>query len=253
MIPLRDENPTHSTPIVTIVLIAINLVVFIYQLVTGLDLSAFRFGLIPTEFLGREVVAQSERMAALAELSRLNFDPPWATVFTSMFMHGSWMHIIGNMWFLWIFGNNIEDAMGKGKFIFFYLLSGVLAALAQVYTSPDSPIPMVGASGAVAGVLGAYLVCYPGSRVLCLITTFIITTIEVPAFIVLGMWFALQILNSVVQLGPRAPGGGGVAYAAHVGGFVAGLVLGRFLAGNPERRPPRNPYDDRPGFMDWQR
>lgn len=249
MFPLRDENPTYSTPIVTIVLIVLNSVVFLYQLATGLDQATFQFGLIPAHLLGHEPAITTRQAEIFAQAAQLNFSPAWVTIFTSMFMHGSWMHIIGNMWFLWIFGNNIEDIMGKGKFLAFYLVSGVVAALSQAFLNADSLVPMVGASGAVAGVLGAYLVCYPGSRVICLITAFIITTIEVPAFIVLGMWFVLQVLSGVVALGPHAPTGG-VAYAAHVGGFVFGMLLGRPLGGDPERRGPRSRYDTRPDFME---
>jgi membrane associated rhomboid family serine protease len=159
------------------------------------------------------------------------------------------MHILGNMWFLWIFGNNVEDAMGKVKFTLFYIAGGIAAAAAQVALGPTSPVPMVGASGAIGGVLGAYLVLYPGSRVVTLITAVIITTVELPAFIILGFWFVLQVLGGFMgMLGPQE--GGGTAYGAHVGGFVFGMVTGRLLAAV---HPPRHDrYRDGPGSMDWR-
>lgn len=249
MFPLRDDNPTRSAPIITITLIVINVAVFLLQLSIGLNASVFLFGLIPAELLN-----QPAQVLESAEFTRraleANFDPAWATIFSSMFMHGSWMHIISNMWFLWIFGNNVEDALGKVRFTLFYLACGVAAALAQAFLGPNSPIPMVGASGALAGVLGAYLVLFPGSRVLVLITTLIITTIEVPAWLMLGYWFVLQVLQGVVSFGPKATGG--VAYAAHVGGFVAGWLLVRFIGGTPH--PHRDPHERRRAteFTDWR-
>jgi membrane associated rhomboid family serine protease len=257
--PLHDDNPTRSTPVVTFALIAINVAVFLWQMfVVGLDQSAWAFGLIPVELTQNPDFIFAGRGVGLppgVEVQNLN--PPLMTIFTSMFMHGSWLHIIGNMWYLWIFGNNIEDALGKTKFILFYLVCGVAAAMAQVVLDPSSRIPMVGASGALAGVLGAYLVLFSGSRVLCLITAFIITTIELPASIVLGFWFVLQVINGVIALGPRTPGGG-VAFAAHVGGFVAGWLLIRVMGAHPhlgehaaeqyERYQRRAPSD----FRDWR-
>ncbi len=249
MIPLHDDNPTRSTPVVTFILIVMNVVVFLYQLSIGLDYSAFAYGLIPAELLGNQpqVLRDPEFTRRALEA---NFDPSWATIFSSMFMHGSWLHIISNMWFLWIFGNNIEDALGKVKYILFYLACGIGAALAQTFLSANSPIPMVGASGALAGVLGAYLVLFPGSRVLVLVTAFIITTMQVPAWLMLGFWFLLQVINGLVSLGPQAPTGG-VAYAAHVGGFVVGWLLIRILGAHPHRREERR-YERRPEFMDWR-
>jgi membrane associated rhomboid family serine protease len=244
LIPLHDDNPTRSTPVVTITLIVLNVVMFLFQLVVGLDVSAVWLGLIPAE-----LTQNANRMYGGGDLGLppgagvANLEPAWATIFTSMFMHGSWLHIIGNMWYLWIFGNNVEDALGKVRFILFYLVCGIGAAMAQVWISSSSPIPMVGASGALAGVLGAYLVLFAGSKVLCLITTFVITTMELPASIVLGFWFVLQVINQLISLGPRTAGGG-VAHAAHIGGFVVGWVLIRFFAtDHPPRRREHQPQN----------
>jgi membrane associated rhomboid family serine protease len=161
----------------------------------------------------------------------LDTAPSWHTLVTSMFMHGSWMHIIGNMWFLWIFGNNVEDSMGRGRFVVFYLLAGLAAAAMQIATDPASPVPMVGASGAIGGVMGAYVVLYPRVRVHMLVFLgFFITTIGVPAYLMLGYWFVLQLLGGLPSLGG---GAGGVAFWAHVGGFVAGVAL-IYLFRDPE-------------------
>jgi membrane associated rhomboid family serine protease len=210
MIPLRDDNPTRSFAYVTSGLIALNVLVFIYQLSLGnpQNLEAFfqAYALTP---------------------SRLSTDPSplvFGTVFSSMFMHGGWLHLGGNMLYLWIFGNNIEDAVGHVKFVIFYLLCGIGAAAAQVLAAPHSEIPMVGASGAVAGVLGAYMVLFPKARVLVLIPIWIfIRLIYVPAVLVLVFWFVLQLFSGWLSLNaPHAVGG--VAWWAHIGGFVVGLV-----------------------------
>lgn len=250
MFPLRDDNPTRTTPIVTIFLIVLNVAVFLYQwLVIGLDVSAVGFGLIPAELTrGADLLYSGRRAGLPPGLQVHNLDPAWLTIFTSMFMHGGWMHLLGNMWFLWIFGNNIEDALGKTRFVLFYLACGVGAALTQVVLGPGSSIPMVGASGAIAGVLGAYVVLFPGSRVLCLVTMLIITTVELPASLVLGFWFFLQFISGIGALGDRAQGG--VAFAAHVGGFIAGWLLVRvFAAGH---RPPPRRHQAQPDFMEWR-
>jgi len=251
VIPLHDINPTRTRPVVTIALIVANFVAFFYQLSQGLNISVIAYGLIPAELLfGANRIYPVPGMNLPPGVGVPNLDPAWMTLFTSMFMHGGWMHIIGNMWFLWIFGNNVEDTMGREKYIAFYLLSGVLAAGAQILTGPASGTPMVGASGAVAGVLGAYLVLFPGSRVIALIPLgFIFFTQEVPAWIVLGFWFVLEFVRGV---GSLALGDvGGVAYAAHVGGFITGVVLGRVL-GRVHLPPPPRPYTRRPNFMDWR-
>jgi len=225
LFPLRDENPTLLTPYVTVAIIVLNVIVWIYLEGAGfssdlLSRSICEYGMIPAEvtrhtgghigvLLGQGVGC---RFGGLT----------WQAVLTSMFLHGGWLHIIGNMWFLWLFGNNVEDTMGHIRYAIFYLLVGVAAAFAQVFSSPDSPIPTVGASGAISGVMGAYLVLYPRVRIQTLfLIFFFIRIIPVPAWLILLYWFALQVLSGAT--GPHA--GGGVAFWAHVGGFIAGVLL----------------------------
>ena len=209
MIPLRDDNPTRTFAFVTVALIALNALVFWHELNlpnTGQAEAFFaNFSLTP------------------ASLTHAPSPATYATIFTSMFMHGGWLHLIGNMWFLWIFGNNIEDSVGHFKFLVFYLLCGIAAAAAQVAIAPDSTVPMIGASGAVSGVLGAYLLLFPRARVLVLFPIFIFWRVfQVPAVLMLIFWFGMQLLSGWATLGSKE---GGVAFWAHVGGFVAGLVL----------------------------
>lgn len=214
MIPLHDDNPTRITPVVTIVLITACVLVFFWQLSQGASGQAriYSFGLIPA------VLFDARQLP-----SELAVIPAWTTLFTSMFLHGGWMHMIGNMLYLWIFGNNIEDAMGHVRFIVFYIICGVAAALAHALPDPSSEIPMVGASGAISGVLGAYLLLYPHAKVLVLVPLgFYITTIRLPAGAVLAFWFVLQLVNSFITAGQQ---GGGVAWGAHIGGFVTGMAL----------------------------
>ncbi|HEU4684275.1 MAG TPA: rhomboid family intramembrane serine protease [Nitrospira sp.] len=210
MIPLHDDNPTEITPIVTVGIILVCALVFLYQASLPAEpgeLFVFQYGAIPAVVFGH------------AELPVVAV-PPYATLLTSMFLHGGWMHLIGNMLYLWIFGNNIEDVMGHARFVLFYLLCGVLAALSHAVIDPSSTIPMVGASGAISGVLGAYILLFPRAHVLVLIPAF--GTARVPAGIVLGMWFATQLLSGGMTVGTQ---GAGVAFFAHIGGFVAGMVL----------------------------
>jgi membrane associated rhomboid family serine protease len=214
MIPLHDDNPTRIKPVLTVMLIAANVLVFFYQLSLGPrqeQTLVYQYGAIPAVVVGtRHLPAQ---LAAI---------PPVLSLFTSMFLHGGFLHIIGNMLYLWIFGNNIEEAMGRARFLVFYLVCGVLAALAHILSNPSSVIPTIGASGAISGVLGAYLLLYPRARVLTLIPLgFFTRLIYIPAGIVLGFWFILQLISG--SLG--SPEGGGVAWFAHVGGFVAGMAL----------------------------
>ncbi|MFV1986264.1 MAG: rhomboid family intramembrane serine protease [Gemmatimonadota bacterium] len=232
MFPLRDENPTELTPYVTMAIIAINVVVWLT--VEGMGASgAFveslcAYGAIPGELTG--AIAEGTRIDLGGYACRVG-GLGWQTVATSMFMHGGWFHLIGNMWFLWVFGNNIEDSMGHGRFALFYVLTGAIAAAAHVVSDPSSAIPVVGASGAISGIMGAYLVLYPRVRVQTLIILIVfIRVIRVPAWVMLGYWFFLQVLSGAATLGA----GGGVAFWAHVGGFVAGLVLIKPF----ERRPP---------------
>ena len=220
MIPIRDENPTHSVPIITYSLIAINIIVFIFQFMLGSYQEQFiyQFALIPSEIT-----------------SSLSFDNV-TDVFTSMFMHAGLAHIGGNMLYLWIFGDNVEDRLGSVKYLFFYIIGGVVASIAHIFTNPASSIPTVGASGAIAAVLGAYLVLYPRQKVLTLIPLgFWMRMTMVPAFLVLGLWFVLQLFSGVMSLG--GPDVGGVAFWAHIGGFVSGVILGWILKKPEETYP----------------
>jgi membrane associated rhomboid family serine protease len=214
MIPLRDDNPSGTPQIVTIAFIVMCVLVFLWQLSFGPQGGqriVYALGVVPASLLGQGQLPP--------ELSLVS---PWMTVFTSMFMHGGWMHLIGNMLYLWIFGDNVEDSMGHGRFVVFYLLCGIAAVLAQALPDPASTIPMVGASGAISGVLGAYLLLYPHARVLVAIPLgFLLHTMRIPAGLVLVLWFGLQLFSSAMA----QPGQGGVAFRAHIGGFVAGMIL----------------------------
>ena len=228
MIPYRDENATVRTPVITFALIALNVLVWVLIQGAGmgeaLAASVCNYGLIPGELTLQarpgDGFPMGEGLACLVDPGRAP-----QHVVTSMFLHGGWMHLIGNMWFLWLFGNNVEDSMGRGRFIAFYLLCGLGAALAQVFADPNSIVPMVGASGAISGVMGAYIVLYPRVRVFTLIPLgFFITSLALPAWVMLGYWMVLQVVGGL--------GGAdtGVAFWAHVGGFVAGLVLVKLFA-----------------------
>ena len=191
MIPLHDDNPTTITPLLTVAFIVACVLVFLWQMslgAQGFEAAVFRLGVIPATLLGGKTLPPE-----------LALVPPSLTVFTSMFLHGGWMHLIGNMLYLWIFGNNVEDAMGHGRFILFYLACGTAAVFAQAIPVPDSTIPMIGASGAISGVLGAYLLLYPRARVLVLIPLGLLTRmIRLPAMMVLRFWFLLQIINTLL-------------------------------------------------------
>jgi membrane associated rhomboid family serine protease len=222
MIPLRDDNPVRDTPVVTIALIALNIIAFLWELMLPQDRvqeAVYSLGFVPAVAFGR---------AELAD--------PWlpapATVLTSMFLHGGWLHLAGNMLYLWIFGDNVEDRLGRARFAAFYVACGICAALAQALPDTRSVVPMIGASGAISGVLGAYLVLYPRANVLVGIPLLVIFyTIRVPALIVLGMWFLGQLLSTL-----GAGDEGGVAFRAHLGGFVAGIVLVFALVRDRRRR-----------------
>ena len=212
MIPLHDDNPTEITPFVTITFIVACVLVFFYQVSLpskGGELFVYQYGAIPAVVFGKAELPMELR--AVSE---------YESLLTSMFLHGGWMHLIGNMLYLWVFGNNIEDVMGHGRYVVFYSICGILAALSHALTDPFSTIPMVGASGAISGVLGAYILLFPHARVLVLVPAFGMTSI--PAGIVLGMWFIMQLLSGGMSLASR---GGGVAFFAHIGGFVAGMAL----------------------------
>jgi len=212
MIPIRDDNPQVETPVATYTLIGMNILAWVLLQGFGNDAalgaSVCEYGLIPGDLFSD---ASDQRVCPATG--------GWSSVFSSMFMHGSWMHIIGNMWFLWVFGDNIEDSMGTARFFIFYLLSGLAAAAAQILADPSSMIPMVGASGAIGGVMGAYIVLYPKVKVHMLV---FIMIFRVPAIAMLGYWMAMQVFGGISSMGSS---GGGVAFWAHVGGFAAGAIL----------------------------
>lgn len=214
MLPLRDFIPTRRFPVLTVSIIVVNIIAFGYELLAEaggtLDQTFYTMGVVPFEVTH-------------------NFGPAVALSFlTSLFLHGGFMHIAGNMLYLWIFGNNVEDSMGRGRFLVFYLLTGVIASAAQVLASPSSPVPTIGASGAIAGVLGAYIVLFPNARVQTLIFLgYFARMANLPALLVLGFWFVLQLFNGLMAFGVAQAGG--VAWFAHVGGFVAGLLLVRLF------------------------
>ena len=227
MFPYHDENKTVRTPVITMGLIAINVAAFVGIQGAGADLpmaeSVCNLGLIPGELMATVPPGASLPMGdGLVCVTDPGRQP--VNVFTSMFMHGGWMHLLGNMWFLWLFGNNIEDSTSRPRYLVFYLLSGIGAALAQVMADPDSIIPMVGASGAISGVMGAYLVLFPRVRVFTMVPLgFYATTVALPAWVMLIYWMVLQMVSQAASsLTERQ---GGVAYWAHIGGFVAGVVL----------------------------
>jgi membrane associated rhomboid family serine protease len=226
MFPISDENPQILTPFVTLAIIAINVAVWVFVQGMGaepaLTGSLCRLALIPGDLLGT-LPAGTRIELGPDTVCTLSGEGSWFTVLSSMFMHGGWMHIIGNMWFMWIFGNNVEDSMGHFRFIVFYLLCGAGAAAAQVLVDPASRVPMVGASGAIGGVMGAYIVLYPKVHVNMLLWLgFYVTTFAMPAMYMLGYWFLVQLISGV---GTLSNAGGGVAFWAHVGGFVAGATL----------------------------
>ena len=235
MFPLRDDNPTLGTSWVTFLIIGLNALVWIFIQGLGSDYSLAasicEYGLIPAELLGTAVPGTKVPLGGGLACVLAPGASVWSVI-SSMFMHGGWFHIIGNMWFLAVFGDNVEDALGSVRFILFYLLCGVAAAALQVVTDPRSVVPMVGASGAIGGVMGAYAVLFPRAPVHILVFFgFYITRFVVPAFLMLGYWFIIQLLGGLPAL---AGAGGGVAFWAHVGGFAAGVVLSKVLY-NPER------------------
>ena len=217
MIPLSDDNPTHSKPYVTIALITLCCLLFIWQLSLGSDgrKAIFALGIIPTSLLQDTPLPTNLRWVS-----------PEMTLLTSMFLHGGFMHLAGNMLYLWIFGDNIEDILGKPVFLLFYFICGIVAALSQALPNPSSQIPMIGASGAISGVLGAYVVFFPKKKIKVAIPFgFFLQILRLPAYVVLIFWFVLQLIN-----GANAGSGGGIAFGAHIGGFVAGVVLAPMLA-----------------------
>jgi rhomboid family protein len=213
MIPLRDVIPSRTTPYITITIIVLNALAWLYEVS------------MPEDLLNRFVYVYGVVPASFAP----------ATLVTSMFLHASWSHVIGNMWYLWIFGDNVEDRVGHGRFIVFYLLCGIAASLGQIAMDPGSQLPTIGASGAIAGVMGAYFVLYPQSRVLTLIPWIFIQVVEMPALVLLGFWFLMQLFSAgAVAVTSTTHGSGGVAFAAHVVGFVTGIA-GVFVFRKRER------------------
>ena len=219
MIPLSDSAPRGSFPFFTLALIALNTVVFLYQILLDpftLNQFVYENGVVPLR-----VVAFTEgRAPAEAAL---------APLFTSMFLHGGWLHLIGNMWFLWIFGDNLEDNFGHWRYLMFYLFCGLAGGVVHILFNPLSRLPSVGASGAIAGVMGGYLLLFPGSRVLTLVPFFFWFTVEIPAYAMLLYWFALQFFSGVAGVGSSQQSSGGVAFWAHVGGFITGIALTVFF------------------------
>jgi membrane associated rhomboid family serine protease len=204
MIPLRDTQPSYSTPVVTVAIIVLNVLAFLYEFsMDSYELNFFiaHYGFIPARF-------------------------QWTDLLTSIFLHGGWLHLLGNMWFLWIFGDNIEDILGHSRYLLFYLLCGVAATMVHAFFNIDSRVPTVGASGAIAGVMGAYVVKFPHSRITTLVPVFVfLTTMEIPAYLMLLYWFVIQFFSGVGSVGHSHLSEGGVAWFAHVGGFLAGVVL----------------------------
>jgi len=232
MIPIRDDTPRFSTPYVTYFLIALNAVIFLFEWSMGLqnqrELNAliFQFGVVPRHIT-----------AALGGSPQVNLLQAFIPIFTSMFLHGSWLHIIGNMWVLWIFGDNIEDYLGHFTYLLFYLVCGFAASVAHILLNLNSRVPSVGASGAIAGIMGAYFVLYPRARVLTIVPLIIFFTFWwLPAWIVLGYWFLVQFLSgAATSIAVTSQSGGGIAFWAHVGGFIAGILLIKLLPQRPHR------------------
>ena len=252
MFPVRDDNPQINTPVATYAIIGLNVLAWVFLQGLGteptLSGSICKLGLIPGDVL--QVFPEGTQVEGMCPLTG---DGSWTTAVSSMFMHGGWMHIIGNMWFLYIFGDNVEDVMGSVRFVLFYVLSGLGAAGAQMFSNPESLVPMVGASGAIGGVMGAYIVLYPRVHVhMFVFFGFFMTTFAVPAVFMLGYWFLLQVFGGFGSLGVE---GGGTAFWAHVGGFVAGAGL-VFLFRDSElfdRHPYRGWSQQRQPTESWHR
>lgn len=240
MFPIGDDNTgRQTTPFVVYAFVAVNVIVFLLEVWSEYRL-VYSYAAIPLEITTGEDLVRPVRLAGGDVIPQLPGPVPiYLTILTSMFMHGGIMHILGNMLYLWIFGDNIEDNFGHLKFLAFYLICGVVAALAHILVDPTSVIPTVGASGAIAGVLGAYLVMFPRNRVRSIVPLgFLLTTVELPAVVVLGFWIVIQIISQYTAFTDVALSRGGVAYMAHIGGFAAGLLLSFFF-----RRHPRQQYD----------
>ena len=227
MIPLRDENPSLSPPVVTRVLIALNVVAFVYELMLGPHLRGLfmTWGLVPAR-ISAALAGAAEPISA------------FSTALTSMFLHAGWLHLIGNMWYLWIFGDNVEDRMGRVRFLLFYIAAGLASGVLHVFFNGDSQIPTVGASGAIAGVLGAYLTLFPRARVITLVPFIVFFQVmALPAVVVLGLWFVFQFFSGAMSLAYTSSSQtGGTAWWGHIGGFAFGVLFGRLLALRPQAR-----------------
>jgi membrane associated rhomboid family serine protease len=234
MIPIRDANKSHSFPVVTVTLIALNALVWLYEASLSpkmLELFVKAYGFIPAHFL------------AFSQFEGGLLGNAIIPLFSSLFMHGSWMHVIGNMWFLWIFGDNVEDRLGRARYLVFYLLCGIGASLAHVAFNPGSTIPTVGASGAISGVLGAYIITFPHARILAIVPAGRqARQVRVPAYVFIGLWILFQFVRGAATLGVYEENAGGVAYWAHIGGFFMGMGLFSIL---PQRRLFREQADTR--------
>lgn len=254
MLPIRDDNPAFLTPYTTYAIIGLNAFVWIF--VEGLGApgpllnSMCELALIPAKLLS--IAPEGAHVQFAENYTCVLSGPAWFTPLTSMFMHGGWLHIVGNLWFLWIFGNNVEDVMGSVRFAIFYVLCGLAAAAIQVLSEPGSAIPMIGASGAIGGVMGAYVVLFPRVRVHMLVFLgFFVTVIAVPAVLMLGYWILIQLIEGI---GTYGGSGGGVAFWAHVGGFGAGAAL-IYVFRDPKllARHPYVGWNARPPGPNWRR
>ncbi len=220
MIPIRDDQPRFSKPYITYALVTLNVVVFLFELSIGaqshrtLNAFIYEFGVVPEHF--------AEALSGHIPLTNLGLFIP---ILTSMFLHASWLHILGNMWVLWIFGDNIEDYLGHFQYLMFYLVCGFAASITHIFLNFGSDVPSVGASGAIAGVMGAYFLLYPRARVLTLVPFLVFFTVWLPAWVVLGYWFLTQFVSGATTIAFSSQTGGGIAFWAHVGGFVAGIVM----------------------------
>lgn len=227
MIPLRDANPSATRPWVTVAIIIANTLAFLYEVSLSaprLEALLFTAGMVPA------------RVTVFPSSPEVSFGDAFLPLFSSMFLHGGWLHLIGNMWFLWIFGDNIEDRLGHLRYLIFYLICGVGAGLLHTLLSLGSTIPSIGASGAIAGVLGGYLLLFPRARVLTIIPAFFLYMVELPAYLILAYWFVVQLFSGTASIVSGSAAGGGVAWWAHVGGFVMGLALVKVFAQKPPGR-----------------
>ncbi|MEG8948004.1 rhomboid family intramembrane serine protease [Rosettibacter firmus] len=221
MIPLKDDIPSKTFPIINITLIITNVVMFLFELMLGSDLQLFieQYGVIPVRYFYQGMQLETGEIIYFSDFSRI------FPLFTSMFLHGGWVHLFGNMLYLWIFGDNVEDRMGHFRYLIFYILCGLAASFSHIIMNPESSIPTIGASGAIAGVLGAYMFLYPDAKVVVLLPIFIFfDIIQLPALFVLGLWFVMQLFQGTLALSVESSATGGVAWWAHIGGFVFGAV-----------------------------